>query len=275
MNEPVFTQRAHRAAPTRWCAAACRVRDGRIAAHRRSGHAGAAAHRPGRRLPAARPGRAAHRQPRAPPDAAAEGAAGPSCRRCWRTTPRSPPPASPPCSTRSAWATPTPTACAAATWSACSTRSTRCSAQDLLRADHRLHVRCELPAPNTRRAVRAVRAATRACRLISLMDHTPGQRQWDEHRARAHLLHRQEGLERREVRAPGRACAPSCRRSTPSRTARYFVDYCAHARHRAREPRRHHRRRMSSRRTPRARACPNSRPRWRPRARRASAAWRP
>ena len=45
--------------------------------------------------------------------------------------------------------------------------------------------------------------AIRASALISLMDHTPGQRQWDEHRAGAHLLLRQEGLVGREVRALG------------------------------------------------------------------------
>lgn len=52
-------------------------------------------------------------------------------------------------------------------------------ADGLLRADHRLHVRCELPAPNT---VRLFEPFARCARvgLISLMDHTPGQRQWTD-----------------------------------------------------------------------------------------------
>jgi alpha-D-ribose 1-methylphosphonate 5-triphosphate diphosphatase len=62
---------------------------------------------------------------------------------------------------------------------------------EVLRADHHLHIRCELPAPNTlelfepfarlnqatpnTESNRAVRVG-----LLSLMDHTPGQRQWSE-----------------------------------------------------------------------------------------------
>jgi len=61
----------------------------------------------------------------------------------------------------------------------------------VLRADHHLHIRCELPAPNTlelfqpfaklnqttpsHESDRSIRVG-----LISLMDHTPGQRQWSE-----------------------------------------------------------------------------------------------
>lgn len=47
----------------------------------------------------------------------------------------------------------------------------------LLRVEHRLHVRCELPAPN---AVRLFEPFVNHPRvhLLSLMDHTPGQRQW-------------------------------------------------------------------------------------------------
>lgn len=47
----------------------------------------------------------------------------------------------------------------------------------LLRADHRLHVRCELPAPNTIDLFAPFRGHDRLG-LISLMDHTPGQRQF-------------------------------------------------------------------------------------------------
>ena len=48
---------------------------------------------------------------------------------------------------------------------------------DLLRAEHRLHVRCELPAPNAVRLFEPFLKNPRV-QLLSLMDHTPGQRQW-------------------------------------------------------------------------------------------------
>ena len=47
----------------------------------------------------------------------------------------------------------------------------------VLRADHRIHARCELPAANTR-ALFEPFAHHRRLGLVSLMDHTPGQRQW-------------------------------------------------------------------------------------------------
>ena len=47
----------------------------------------------------------------------------------------------------------------------------------LLRVEHRLHVRCELPAPNTVRLFEPFLHNPRV-QLLSLMDHTPGQRQW-------------------------------------------------------------------------------------------------
>ena len=48
----------------------------------------------------------------------------------------------------------------------------------LLRAEHRLHIRCELPAPNVLELFEPFRGDPRVG-LISLMDHTPGQRQWE------------------------------------------------------------------------------------------------
>ena len=48
----------------------------------------------------------------------------------------------------------------------------------MLRADHHLHVRCELPAPNTIDLFEPFLGHARLS-LISLMDHTPGQRQWE------------------------------------------------------------------------------------------------
>ena len=49
----------------------------------------------------------------------------------------------------------------------------------VLRADHLIHVRCELPAPNARELFEPFAHHPRL-RLISLMDHTPGQRQWTD-----------------------------------------------------------------------------------------------
>jgi len=51
------------------------------------------------------------------------------------------------------------------------------SAAGLLRAEHRLHIRLELPAPNTRELFEPF-AGHPAVGLLSLMVHTPGQRQW-------------------------------------------------------------------------------------------------
>ena len=55
----------------------------------------------------------------------------------------------------------------------------RLEAAGALRADHHIHVRAELPAPNTLELFEPFRDHRRL-RLISLMDHTPGQRQWSE-----------------------------------------------------------------------------------------------
>ena len=55
----------------------------------------------------------------------------------------------------------------------------RLEAADALRADHHVHVRSELPAPNARTLFEPFMAHARL-RLVSLMDHTPGQRQWAE-----------------------------------------------------------------------------------------------
>lgn len=55
----------------------------------------------------------------------------------------------------------------------------RLEAAGSLRADHLIHVRCELPAHNARELFEPFMAHPRL-RLISLMDHTPGQRQWSD-----------------------------------------------------------------------------------------------
>jgi alpha-D-ribose 1-methylphosphonate 5-triphosphate diphosphatase len=55
----------------------------------------------------------------------------------------------------------------------------RLEAAGVLRADHLIHVRCELPAPNARDLFEPF-ATHRRLKLVSLMDHTPGQRQWTD-----------------------------------------------------------------------------------------------
>jgi alpha-D-ribose 1-methylphosphonate 5-triphosphate diphosphatase len=49
--------------------------------------------------------------------------------------------------------------------------------EDMLRADHRTHLRCEVAAPDVIAMTEAF-AARKPIHLISLMDHTPGQRQF-------------------------------------------------------------------------------------------------
>ena len=51
-------------------------------------------------------------------------------------------------------------------------------ARGVLRADHFLHVRCELPAPNTLELFKPFEGHD-LVKMISVMDHTPGQRQWE------------------------------------------------------------------------------------------------
>ncbi|MES2889082.1 MAG: alpha-D-ribose 1-methylphosphonate 5-triphosphate diphosphatase [Pseudomonadota bacterium] len=55
----------------------------------------------------------------------------------------------------------------------------RLEAADALRADHLIHVRCELPASNACALFEPFAGSPRL-RLLSLMDHTPGQRQWSD-----------------------------------------------------------------------------------------------
>ncbi len=52
-----------------------------------------------------------------------------------------------------------------------------CAGWDDLRIDHRLHLRCELNDPNMWEMFEPL-SQTRSLQLVSLMDHTPGQRQW-------------------------------------------------------------------------------------------------
>jgi alpha-D-ribose 1-methylphosphonate 5-triphosphate diphosphatase len=53
----------------------------------------------------------------------------------------------------------------------------RARVADLLRADHQTHLRCEIPSLNVVESLAAF-LARHPARLVSLMDHTPGQRQF-------------------------------------------------------------------------------------------------
>ena len=65
---------------------------------------------------------------------------------------------------------------------------------DLLRADHFLHLRCEVPMPDIIADTEKM-IGRREVRLISLMDHTPGQRQFrDETKLRAYYRGKKGGL---------------------------------------------------------------------------------
>jgi alpha-D-ribose 1-methylphosphonate 5-triphosphate diphosphatase len=67
-------------------------------------------------------------------------------------------------------------------------------AADMLRADHFLHLRCEVPMPDVVDEARAL-IGRDDVRLISLMDHTPGQRQFrDETKLRDYYRGKSGGL---------------------------------------------------------------------------------
>ncbi|MFH0133297.1 alpha-D-ribose 1-methylphosphonate 5-triphosphate diphosphatase [Variovorax sp. VaC1] len=110
------------------------------------------------------------------------------------------------------------------TWGSTLSMLDACAAQDVLRADHHLHVRCELPAPNTIELFEPFRGHARVS-LISLMDHTPGQRQWENiELARVYYTGKKGWSDSKfELRV-----AESGRLQTeyaqPHR--RHFVDYC-------------------------------------------------
>lgn len=100
----------------------------------------------------------------------------------------------------------------------------RAERDGLLRADHRLHVRCELPAPNTVELFEPFRGHPRL-RLVSLMDHTPGQRQWEnvEH-ARIYYTGKKGWSAAKYEARVADALEMQRRYAEPHR--QHFVDYC-------------------------------------------------
>lgn len=74
-------------------------------------------------------------------------------------------------------------------------------ADDLLRADHYIHLRCEVPTPVVVEDC-ARMLSSYEVRLISLMDHTPGQRQFrDEEKLRIYYRGKKSGLSEAELTA--------------------------------------------------------------------------
>ena len=99
-----------------------------------------------------------------------------------------------------------------------------CAAQGLLRADHHLHVRCELPAPNTIELFAPFHGHPRLG-LVSLMDHTPGQRQWEDiEQARTYYTGKKGWSQEKFERQVQHAATLQAQYAEPHRA--YFVDYC-------------------------------------------------
>lgn len=99
-----------------------------------------------------------------------------------------------------------------------------CSTRGLLRADHHLHVRCELPAPNTIDLFAPFHGHQRLS-LISLMDHTPGQRQWEDiEQAKIYYTGKKGWSLEKFQRQVEYSTELQARYALPHRA--YFVDYC-------------------------------------------------
>jgi alpha-D-ribose 1-methylphosphonate 5-triphosphate diphosphatase len=99
-----------------------------------------------------------------------------------------------------------------------------CTSEGLLKADHHIHVRCELPAPNTIDLFEPFHNCTRLS-LISLMDHTPGQRQWENiDAARVYYTGKKGWSNEKFSRQVSQSKELQERFAKPHRD--YFVDYC-------------------------------------------------
>jgi len=99
-----------------------------------------------------------------------------------------------------------------------------CTEQGMLRADHHLHIRCELPAPNTVELFQPFHEHPRLG-LISLMDHTPGQRQWEDiEHARIYYTGKKGWSLERFQQQVAHAIESQARYAQPHR--QHFVDYC-------------------------------------------------
>ncbi len=110
------------------------------------------------------------------------------------------------------------------TWHAVIDTLDTCTQQGLLRADHHLHVRCELPAPNTVELFEPFHDHPRLS-LVSLMDHTPGQRQWENiDVARVYYTGKKGWSAEKFERQVALSADLQERYAAPHRA--WFVDYC-------------------------------------------------
>ena len=110
------------------------------------------------------------------------------------------------------------------TWDAVLQTIEHCAQLGLLRADHHLHVRCELPAPNTIDLFAPFENNPRL-RLISLMDHTPGQRQWENiESARTYYTGKKGWSQEKFERQVALSAELQERYAQPHRA--WFVDHC-------------------------------------------------
>jgi alpha-D-ribose 1-methylphosphonate 5-triphosphate diphosphatase len=110
------------------------------------------------------------------------------------------------------------------TWGGVLATLDECTAQGLLRADHHLHVRCELPAPNTVELFAPFQGHPRLS-LISLMDHTPGQRQWEDiEQARTYYTGKKGWSQSKFELQVEQASELQAQYAQPHR--QYFVDFC-------------------------------------------------
>ena len=99
----------------------------------------------------------------------------------------------------------------------------RTAQSGLLRAEHLLHVRCELPAPNTVDLFAPFIGEPRVG-LISLMDHTPGQRQWEDlKQAHTYYTGKKGWSDEKFDRQVAASRTLQERYATPHR--RFFVEY--------------------------------------------------
>ena len=97
------------------------------------------------------------------------------------------------------------------------------AAAGLLRADHKLHVRCELPARNLMDLFEPFRDHP-LVGLISVMDHTPGQRQWaDLEHAKTYYCGKKGWTEEGFMKSIAGARENQERYAIPHR--RYFVQH--------------------------------------------------
>ncbi len=98
------------------------------------------------------------------------------------------------------------------------------SQRGLLRAEHLLHVRCELPAPNTLSLFEPFKDNP-LVRMISVMDHTPGQRQWENIDHAWVYFSGKKGWSREKFEARvALAREDQVRYAQPHRA--YFIAYC-------------------------------------------------